>query len=62
MGFVHLLLGLRRVYGNVTEFISVLRAARGILACLKLLMQTLAAEGDNIQVCSISDGDGEDLT
>ncbi len=34
----------------------------GILACLKLLMQILAAQGNNIQMCSISDGDCEDLT
>ena len=44
-----------RIHKRVTR-------CRGILACLKLLMQTLAAEGDNIQVCLISDGDGEDLT
>ena len=44
MVFLCLLVSLRGVCGNVTDFISVLQANRGNLACLRPSAQSLAAK------------------
>lgn len=60
--FIRVLSALRRVCGNVTEFISRLRAERGITGSLRPAAQSLAAKVHELRLAVSAKGDIENLT
>ncbi len=60
--FIRVLSALRRVCGNVTEFISLLWAKGGITASLRPAAQSLAANGAGLRRAVSAKGDIENLT